>query len=420
MFPFAEILPLIVEALPHYVLRLDLLLLVSVVLLLIYGQYRRVALAERRMFGAVLSRPGDQILRSLGWGIGGGMVGTLVFVVLGISLTETGLIYVWLLAILLMMVHPRFMCFAYGGGIVALSSLLFGFPQVDVGALMALIAVLHLVEAVLIHWTGAKQPTPMYVRRGDGRVVAGFMLQKFWPIPFIALIAMVVGGAAIGSADLIAMPDWWPLIGSPPDPPPGAQTVFHLFPVVAALGYGDLAVTSSPRGKARRTARNLFIYGVLLLGLAILASRHIGWAFAAALFSPLAHELVIYFGRRSEERGMPFYHSGQGAVILGVLPDSPAEAMGLRSGERICHFNGMPIRTRSDLLAAMSPWALQVEMEVEDVESGKRRKLSHAGKVPPLGVILVPRSDEGMFVNMERSGGPLARVWQRWSSRFGA
>ena len=45
------------------------------------------------------------------------------------------------------------------------------------------------------------------------------------------------------------MPDWWPLIkpGHHMDPD---QLTYVLFPVIAALGYGDLAATTRPQEKA--------------------------------------------------------------------------------------------------------------------------------------------------------------------------
>src|SRR5690606_41661119 len=95
---------------------------------------------------------------------------------------DAGVGYARLVAIALMMVHPRFICSAYAGGILSVTHLLFGWPGLSVPAIMALVAVLHLVESLLILLHGPTGATPVYVRRPDGRVVGGFTMQKFWPI----------------------------------------------------------------------------------------------------------------------------------------------------------------------------------------------------------------------------------------------
>src|SRR5690625_1821910 len=407
---------MILEVAIFSLMRIEFLIVFGAVLFLVYTQYRRMAAAELRMYGTVINAPGDQLLGALWAGLAGGIVGTVLFVFPGIALPGTGIYYIWLIAILLAFVHPRFICFAYGGGLIALSSLLFGVPQIDVGALMALVAILHLVEAILIRWQGARNVTPVYARRSDGRVVGGFLLQKFWPLPFVALMGGLIAMELSEGAGL-AMPDWWPLIGAPDPAASGAAPFLMLFPVVAALGYGDIALTSSPKAKARRTSRHLLVYSLCLLALAALANIHFLWALAAALFSPLAHEWVIYAGRRKEELETPVYTAEKGAVVLAVLPDSPAAAMGLEAGDIIRSLNGYPIRNRRDVMAAISPWAFGIRVEVESGSTGAIRVVRYEGKVPPLGLIFAPEGHEQPFMQMNQPGW-LMRMWRRMQSRM--
>jgi len=117
------------------------------------------------------------------------------------------------------------------------------------------------------------------------------------------------------------------------------------------LGYGDIALTRSPGQKARRSALALVLYSGALMGLAVLADRVPLWAWPAALFSPLAHEGVIAWGRGSEERGAPRYVAGDRPEVLDVLPGSPADRLGLRPGDRI-------VVTSLDHDANVTPWRL--------------------------------------------------------------
>ena len=62
------------------------------------------------------------------YGLGGGFLATVLFIALGVSVTNAGAAYLWLAAILLMLFHPRFLCFAYAGSLVSILNLLFGYP----------------------------------------------------------------------------------------------------------------------------------------------------------------------------------------------------------------------------------------------------------------------------------------------------
>lgn len=410
--PISELVRLVGQTVAHSLFRPDILLIVGVVLLMVYTQYQRTALLERRLFGFVKNRPAEQMLRSLTDGVVGGLIATAVFVIVGISLNEVGIWYLWGLAILLMFFHPRFMCFAYGAGILALVHLIWGTPRIDVPALMALVAILHLVESVLIFLAGDRGATPVFVRSGDGPVVGGFTLQKFWPLPFIALVGAVVPGELLQGAQAISMPDWWPIIRPSREIAPGTEYAFALFPVIAALGYSDIAVTVLPKVKARRTAGRLLAYSLGLLALAILAQLHVAFAYLAAFYSPLAHEWVIHASRASERRGVPVF-SGRETMVLDVHPDSPAAKAGIQPGDIILSINGIPVETREDLNDAMTPWVLQATIEVENGITGERRILQCPERIPPLGVILVPQGYEGLAFDL----GETSR-WRRWFRRW--
>lgn len=437
-FPFLDLIRLVGEAIPTFLRQSELLVIVVVVLLLVHMQYKRIADVERRMFGVPLSDPVRNTAVGLLYGAAGGLLATVLFVVLGISLVDVGVGYLWILAIVLMTVHPRFLCFSYAGGLLSITHLLFGWPALNVPAVMALVAVLHLVESVLITVHGAKETTPVYVRRRDRRVVGGFMLQKFWPMPFIALIAFAFGQTELGETTL-AMPDWWPLIRPQAAAPEGQAYVYMLFPVIAALGYGDIAITRRPRAKSRRTAVHLLVYSVVLMGLALAGGGVfgaasdgtvpfvLGWQWLSALFAIAGHEAVIYLGRQAEEDGAPVFDAADGAVVLGVAPGTPAEEMGLQTGDIIRTLNGYTIRSNADLRDVLTPWAVGVTMEVERTARStdapdNRITIRYPGKIPPFGVILAPDPHGPWFMNLEdglRYGVMLQRLRRRVSALIG-
>ncbi len=377
------------------------------IVLVVAFQYQRLAAQKARNFGLPRDPVVKPVLMATGYGVLGGVVGSLLMLVVGIDLTETGIEYLWPLAIVLLLISPRFLCFAYAGGIISISYLLFGFPQVDVVQLMGLVAILHLVESLLILLSGHLGAVPVYFKTAGGRIVGGFTLQKFWPIPLVALMA------GYPWADSIVLPGGLPLLQS------GLASIDHgviysLMPVVAALGYGDMALARTPVEKSRWSALYLSLYSISLLILAILASKWGFFAYLAALFGPLGHELVIKVGREMELKGQPYFvPPGQGIKILDVVAGTPAYQAGLTGGDTILTINRHPVNNLAQLEENLHLGGFLVELEyVKARGSGLQREIIKLRWGEPLGVIPVPEGYEGFYMEL-REAGLLRGFWKK-------
>lgn len=414
--PVWELVRLIGRAIPQTFANMDFLVIMVIVLFLVYGQYRRIAFMETRLLGRPCTNPLTETTTAVLYGFIGGILASAVFIGVGIPLSETGIWYVWPLALLLMFIHPRFLCFSYAGGILAMSHLVFGWPTLNVSAVMALVAVLHMVEAALIRLHGPLTPSPVYIRREGEGVVGGLSMQKFWPLPILALILVTVTGELEG-ADLVAMPDWWPLIRPYQVPAEGERFLYLLFPMVAALGYGDICLSRLPKEKAKLSSFYLASYSVLLLGVAIASTSMPVLRWIAALGAPLGHEVVIHLGRRSERIAPPIFRSDQGAMVLAVQTGSPAETMGLVPGDIIVAINDYPVSSSGDVRQVMVPWVIDPALTVKGELSGRGdRVLKYKGKIPPLGVIFVPSPYEERALIL-RNEGLITRWLRRRRSR---
>lgn len=407
-----ELVKFILQTFPVMITDLRYMLIIGVVFLLVYRQYSKILTYERRMFNLNRINPFLETITALVYGIGGGLVATALFVILGVSLSNAGIIYLWMTALVLMLIHPRFLCFAYAGGLVSLVALLTGYPQLDIPAVMALVAILHLAEALLIFVNGYHNASPMYFKHGSGEIVGGFTLQKFWPMPTIALLGVAVlsSGADFHS---LAMPGWWPVFETGIEVPANHVFVHVLFPIVVALGYSDFAQTELPKAKARRSAALLLLYSIVLLVLAVLGNKQGIFAILATFFAPLGHELVIQWGQKREKDNPPVFRSGEGVMVLEVYPNSPAEKMGLGPGDVLKSVNGVAVHSLPELSNQMTPWLIDPTFLVENqFRTPQERVVEFKGKVPPLGIIPTPHPQQGVYVQIKE--GPI----KRWLRRF--
>ncbi|HWR30507.1 MAG TPA: PDZ domain-containing protein [Negativicutes bacterium] len=376
-------------------------------------QYWQMQKHQLAMFGVAGVPLGRQVMWAMIYGTVGGLMGSLVLTLVGVNIERMGFQYIWPLAIMLALINIRFLCFAYAGGLVAICNAIFGWPDVDVPQVLALVAALHVTESVLIAISGRYGAVPVILKLGD-RLVGAFNLQNFWPLPLVVLstVAMQTGALPEG---VFHTPDWWPLLPLSIEPPVGSEWVYVMMPVVAALGYTDMAISSTPEGRRRRSALSLALYSLSLLGMALLSAKFAWLRLPAALLSPLGHEYLVRRDNRTEMAGAARYVPPErGVMVLESIDGGIARGMGVRTGDIILEISERLINRGGDLAYAID-WAPPL-FELHLLRDGRELKLD--GRFPPgprmLGIILVPEGHESYYVTMSNgSGGPLARIFQR-------
>lgn len=371
----------------------------------IYFQYKRNVEIERHMVGKEQTSLKDQVLDSVIYGFLIGILGSIVIVFLGITIDNIGIEYVFPLAILLMLINPRYICFSYAGGIVSLISLITGYPNVNVSGLMAIVGILHLMEGILIYLDGAANSVPVFVRLKNGNVAGGYTMQKFWPIPFIALSTTT---AILGGASSINMPDWWPLLGPSSNL---KDIVFIMMPVVAALGYGDIALTEMPKKRAHRSSIRLLGFSLILIGLSLLSIKIYIFKWIAAIFGPLAHELIIIIGQREEKTKKPlFEYQDIGLMVLSVVKNSPAEQIGIKPGDVVLKINDIQINSEDDIkrLLSTNPTILFITVREAD-GSFVRYEYRNCKGINWLGLLIVPQYPDNLYSISDMENGGLIK-----------
>lgn len=405
MFPVRDVVWMLVRAVP-YAIQHPIFWLLTVV---VFFQYARVSNLEKRLYGSSRHSPVVSTLVSLVFGVGIGFFGSLALVVMGPIVNDAGIIYVWPLAIVLMLLNPRMLCFAYAGGILSLVHLVFGVPQIGVPQLLTIIAVLHLVESILIWIDGYYGAIPGFFRLGDGHHTGGYLLQRFWIVP-LALTWAVPIAAEVGLEGAIAMPDWWPLIRTGADKYVDGAFALTILPIPVILGYGDFSFSRMPHKKVQLTSGASLAYSVILLGLALGADRHLALAYAAALFAPIGHELIIHFGRRVERiRDALFSLPRRGVRVLDVLAESQSFEEGVRAGDVILSVNGVPV---SDVKSVRRASMLQggiIDLDLLSMSEGSskdpthlRVRLNASDPKAGLGILLLPTPGEAPYLALDQ------------------
>lgn len=417
VYLLTDVIPLVIKNYFLLFLDLEFLLLMAVVVALIALQYRRSESIRKSMFGVKTHGLWRDTVSATLLGLAGGLGGSVLMVLAGLPLTGTGSVFMLflLIAAVLMLINPRFICFAYAGGIISLANIVTGWPQVNIYQVLALVALLHMVESLLIFFSGHLGAVPTFFGGSSGKVVGGFTLQKFWPIPLVALT--VVDFSA--SAELFGnMPRWWPLI-KPGNVSELNNFGYALISVVAGLGYGDLAIARNPWEKSRLSAFYLALYSVTLFMLAVFAQYYSFLSLAAALFSPLGHELVIYIGRKIELAGRPaFAPSNRGVRVLDVIPDSVAWDMGIRSGDVLITVGGTPVNDRWGLKHVLDhiPGSLEIEFLQGPGQVYNRGLAFRPNMRRSLGVLLIPSENERDYVDVNYPGllhRKFASLWKK-------
>lgn len=322
------------------------------IIFIIYFQYYKIGRMEREIRG-YRRNTFLKLIRSVIFGMFGGIITTVLFLYLGVVVIPKDFMYILVAAIGLSFINPRYMCFAYGGGVISLVSLTLGFPKIQISQVMSVVAVLHIVESILIFLDGAKDKLPFFFQ-GEKEIHGGFNMNRFWPIPFVVFM----GDGLIQPITLMAI-----------------------------LNYGDYSISSYPRRKTINTSIILFVYSIILLYI----SKMIINPFIAPIFAILGHEYIILRNKKKEDEGFHIFSPpNRGVKILEILPNSIGQELQIGMGDILLKINEIDINNIKDLQDIMVLEPRNIKMELFNIRLGLITK-KYNGKGKPLGLVIVPR-----------------------------
>jgi hypothetical protein len=388
-------------------------------IVLVVLQYRRQIKLERKLFSTRLHSLIGETWRAALWGAVGGLGVSIVMAFLGAAIRPETLWLLWGAALILMMFRIRFLCLAYSAGAIgmlaaivsfvpeaaqpdALGSFFRAVRQVDVPTLLAITGVLHVLEGILVRTQGARMAMPMFYEGKRGKIIGGFQLQGFWPIPLL-LIAPLGGGSDA------SLP--WPTVlgGS------GQGAGWTVLSLPFLIGFAELTLSGSPSDKAKSSSIRLALYGVIVVLLALGVHYWKPLSFLASLICIVLHEMLIGYSRWIETKRAPLYvHNDRGLRVLAVLPGSAAAELGIVPGEIVHKVNGQQVRNRDELHQALRLNSAFSKLEVINLQ-GEIKFVSrplYANEHHQLGLILAP-DDEALYYVETRQPGILGYVGRR-------
>lgn len=379
-------------------------------LVFIYLHYRRQMNLERQLFAVRIQSPLLQTIRSVGMGLVGGLTISVLSAGLGIVVQAQDLWILWGLALIMALIRLRFLCFAYAAGLLALlheaAQLMPGLTDVSgLGPvwtmllqakplpLLALVAIMHLGEAILVRWNGGRDASPLFVESQRGRIVGAYLLHSFWLTPLVLFVQMEPG--ALTGALYPGWPYFWPEASS-----------FGLLLLPTVTGFSDMTQTMTPLRKAEHISKQLALYAVVLLVLTALAVWMPPLVVLAALFALFGHEALFFWSQFQERQRSPYFiQSARGVKVMAVIPGTRAEEIGIQPGEVIVKVNGIGVRSKEDLYPALQANSAFCKMEVL-THGGELKFVQcavYAGNHHQLGIIVVPDASTQSFVDVKHA-----------------
>ncbi|WP_028393565.1 PDZ domain-containing protein [Bacillus cihuensis] len=254
-----------------------------------------------------------------------------------------------------------------------------GFQNLDKAVypgLAVLLGLLLLAEGILISNGGSKRPSPNLVVSKRGQVVGTYKARKIWLLP---LFILVPGG------ELAAPIDWYPVFTV-------GELHFTPLAIPMLIGFAKTVQGSLPQMAIRTEGRKVTFLAVIVTTLAVWGNWYPYLSIGAVVLAMLGREWIHYFSKM-QDRKLPFYFSQSklGVKILGVIPHTPADKMGLEMGDIISKMNGLQVSNEHEFYRALQKNRAHCKMEVIG-HNGQIRFVQRAlfeGEHHELGILFI-------------------------------
>lgn len=365
------------------------LILIIVLGVMLYIKNQRISSMQKAIMGREIDSPLELTLSQIVLGVFAGLISSIIFSYLGIVFYDNYAIYImFLFSMVLGFFNRRFICFSYSVPVVGILSIVLnsaGYKEVniDITALVTMIGVLHVVEALLTVLDGSKGSIPIFTQKND-KIMGGFVLRRNWIVPLSVLIFS-------SSGNILKLPSLWPLINTDVL----KNMLFAFAPFVSIMGYSSITFTKTRKEKTALSGISIFFYGIFIICIAQVANINIFFKCWVLFMVPIAHEFIFIFWNYMELKGKAkFVSDDEGMMVLAVVPDSPAEKMGIRCGDKLIEVdNGSKVYKKEDILNSLQSTAKSILVKIKRA-AGNIENIKYTGLTEDvsLGILFVPKN----------------------------
>lgn len=202
-----------------------------------------------------------------------------------------------------------------------------------------LLAILLFVEAFLIQYTSAKNPSPSLRKSKRGKLVGAFQLRKLW---FVPLVVFIPGDV------FTKIFEWWPVFTI------GSES-YSLIILPLFIGFQQQVQAQLPEEASKKIAVQVTTLATIIAVAGLIGIVMPVLTLFAFMFAVIGRFWISYRHYRSEQL-LPkkFGPQPDGLVVLGARESTPSTRLNLKAGEKITEVNGQKVHNREELYEALN------------------------------------------------------------------
>lgn len=212
-----------------------------------------------------------------------------------------------------------------------------------------LLGLLLFAEGFLIAKNAIKKPSPGLVISKRGQTVGRYASRRIWMLP---LFVFIPGG------NLPAPFDWFPVFSI------DGQSITPIV-IPFLIGFSQKVQGILPETAIKASGRQVILLGTVVLAVAVGGYWYPYMSIISVVIGLIGREGIYYLRKRSD-RNLPIYFSRSklGVRILGVIPETPAQKMGLELGEIVTKVNGIHVTDEREFYKALQKNRAHCKLEV--------------------------------------------------------
>lgn len=246
-----------------------------------------------------------------------------------------------------------------------------------------LMGLLLVVEGLLISKNAYKGTSPKMITSKRGLPAGVHVSRRLWMVPFFVFLP---------TGELSSPFEWWPVLQGP------GSSQFTPVVIPFLIGFSQQVQGLLPKESIKMNGNRVIALGVIVTLVAMGGYWYPLLSIAAVALGLLGRESITFYQRLFEER-LPFYFSyrDRGVMILGIIPNSPAEKMGLEIGEIVTKVNGVPVNNKKQFYEALMKNRAHCKLEVLDSNDQIRfvQRALFEGEHHELGILFVQQQKRG-------------------------